>query len=136
MTDMGCSPLNEVVHRPAVTTQVSWKRPSLGLLKVNFDAAHSDAKGTGFGLVIRNEFGNLVVAACHKPPRQMNPTLADATCFKWPLQQCLFMGFSNVSFESDCITLTQDLEFNGWLAILFAYCMGRLQSAYTGVRIS
>lgn len=57
-------------------------------------AACSDTHRTGFGLIIRDVQGDLLFAACYKPLSKFNPTLAEASCFRW-------------AFETDCSMLTK-----------------------------
>lgn len=84
-----------------------WERPQAGQVKVNFNAAFSDSHGTEYGLVVRNDHGSLLFAACHKPLNQLNPTLAEATCFRWAIQLCASWGLDNITFETDCNVLTK-----------------------------
>lgn len=69
-------------------------------------------EGSGYGLVVRDVNGSLKIAACHHPSQRMNSMMAEAEFFKWEIQICLNLGFNNVTFETDCITLTQNWSEN------------------------
>lgn len=84
-----------------------WQCPAQGTFKINFDAAHSVEKGTGFGLVCRNAAGDLVFTACHRPTTCLGPVRTEAQCFKWAVEKCFQLGISNSNFETDCSSLIQ-----------------------------
>ncbi|KAG2689722.1 hypothetical protein I3760_09G152300 [Carya illinoinensis] len=58
--------------------QVGWVKPTAGSVKVNWDAALDQKKGkAGFGIVIRDEKGEVLTACCDQRPHVQNPAIAE-----------------------------------------------------------
>ena len=89
----------------AETRASGWLRPHLGWVKVNIDAAFSSTTGAGFGMVIRDNGGKLVVAAAFFAGHQLDSEVSEALCLKWAIQLSRNLQCTNVQFETDCMSI-------------------------------
>ncbi|XP_057418123.1 uncharacterized protein LOC130712301 [Lotus japonicus] len=100
-------PWNDGVQIPGPATGsscASWKRPEVGVIKLNFDASIKNGLG-GFGMVARDSNGEIVGAAALYPVNAPSPLLGEASSFRWALQLAVHFGFRSVCFETDCLQL-------------------------------
>lgn len=85
-----------------------WVKPQHEEVKITVDAAIFQDKGvSGFGIVVRNHDGCLILAKSLTKPEIMNPTLAEAIAVKEALSWTMEMGWSSVTIESDCLVVIQ-----------------------------
>ncbi|XP_057444484.1 uncharacterized protein LOC130736705 [Lotus japonicus] len=82
--------------------QPCWKAPPTGTLKVNMDVGWSGCKGTGFGLVIRDEKGSFQAVASHYVDHRMDPIPAETLCLRWCLQMVGEWNLDHLIISSDC----------------------------------
>lgn len=92
--------LGQGVQVNATSSRQRWRVPEVGSLKINVDASRS---GTlwGLGIVVRNHFRNVLVAASKVLLAGYGPEYAEACAIKWGMQFALDRGFSDVCVESD-----------------------------------
>lgn len=88
-------------------TPNTWKAPPRGFMKLNTDASICDLGGTGFGAIIRNEAGILIVAStrCIEPVH--TPQVAEALCLRWGILMARDQGIQDLIVETDCLQLKQ-----------------------------
>ncbi|XP_042939453.1 uncharacterized protein LOC122312659 [Carya illinoinensis] len=88
--------------------QVGWVKPTAGSVKVNWDAALDQKKGkAGFGIVIRDEKGEVLTACCDQRPHVQNPAIAECLALWKALELCRDLGFCRVWFEGDAQTIVK-----------------------------
>jgi len=76
-----------------------WKKPPMGVLKLNWDVAIDRARGiTGVGLIVRDSHGKVVVASIKQFPFPAEPSVGEALgawcgvwlCCEWGFQCMIF----------------------------------------------
>ncbi|XP_057452167.1 uncharacterized protein LOC130743986 [Lotus japonicus] len=88
---------------------VKWSRPAAGMIKINVDASLGGDLLAGFGMVARDEDGEILAAASHYPTVATSATMAEAFCLRWAMELSSQLGFRRVQFETDCLQL-----FHAW----------------------
>ncbi|XP_057416032.1 uncharacterized protein LOC130710699 [Lotus japonicus] len=91
----------------SVPSDPVWTPPPAGLMKLNFDAGWAGEKGSGFGLVVRNDNGGFQVASSHYEDCRREPLIAEAMCFRWALNLAANWGLDSLVFSSDCQQLVK-----------------------------
>ena len=72
---------------------IRWEAPHIGWLKANWDAGHNNAQGrTGFGVVIRDSNGILVVAKCASRQGILAPSMEEILGALMAVQLCRSMS--------------------------------------------
>ncbi|XP_057426510.1 uncharacterized protein LOC130719933 [Lotus japonicus] len=98
-------------HQPisakTVMPSAVWIPPPSGYMKLNFDAGWSGNRGSGFGLVIRDDKGLFQAAASHYEDHRMDPLVAEALCFRWALRLAVEWNLENLVIVSDCQQLVK-----------------------------
>jgi hypothetical protein len=90
----------------AVTNNTVWKAPESGWLKVNWDASVEKNQGRmGFGVVVRNEKGDVIAAQCQSTLGLFDPAVAEARAALLGVPLCRECGFMRVHFEGDAQTV-------------------------------
>jgi hypothetical protein len=90
-----------VLPNIAVMRERKWKAPEAGWLKANWDASFSKTQGwMGFGVVVRDETGMVIVAQCKSFVGALDST-AKARAALMAIQMCRERGFTKVHFEGD-----------------------------------
>ncbi|XP_057441872.1 uncharacterized protein LOC130733664 [Lotus japonicus] len=93
------------INRPEVGARAAtWKRPDVGLIKVNVDASIKDGV-CGYGMVARDSNGEVLGAAAYYPVNVISPLLGEASSLRWAMQLAVDFGFRSVCFETDCLQL-------------------------------
>lgn len=64
-----------------------------------------DGKGTGLGVIFRNEFGEVKAAATKFLPICVEVHIAEALVFRWAIESAAYLMLNPVVFESDCLRL-------------------------------
>lgn len=70
--------------------------PSLGVIKVNFDASFDGVKIACFKLVVRVHLGTVLVAPTSSPLKVLPPMLVDALELRWALSLAIDLCFRSV----------------------------------------
>ena len=85
-----------------VNVQQRWKKPEVGWLKCNVDAALFNQQGKiGLGCIIRDENGVLVAAKNDLLKGPMIPAIVEAMCCKEALSWINSLGYSRMIMELD-----------------------------------
>ena len=73
-----------------------------GWLKANWDASNEKNQGRmGFGVVVRNERGEVITAQCQSALGLFDPAMAEARAALLVVHLCREHGFIRVHFEGD-----------------------------------
>ncbi|CAL1376558.1 unnamed protein product [Linum trigynum] len=78
---------NRHEERMRVAEAITWKRPPIGWVNVNVDAAVIAGQGTGFGMVLRDEKGGFLRAAVRRERRCWPPEIAEMKVVEFGLKQ-------------------------------------------------
>lgn len=93
--------------------------------KVNFDASvrHSVA---GFGLIARDEEGEVLASATLAPVMMQPACLTEALCLQWAMRIAIDLGFHVVCFETNSLQLFQwwrrRSRGSSYLDLVIFYC--------------
>ncbi|XP_021768618.1 uncharacterized protein LOC110732940 [Chenopodium quinoa] len=90
--------------------ETTWKPPSTGVIKVNTDAAIIPPAAVGFGGVMGDHMGDVVVAMCMKMEGRFEVDVIEAMAMRHALQVTMESGFSSVCLETDCFKLYSHLS--------------------------
>ncbi|XP_057445028.1 uncharacterized protein LOC130737293 [Lotus japonicus] len=87
----------------------TWCRPAANVIKVNVDASLGTDMFAGFGMVARDDHGEILAAASSYPTVAASATEAEALCLRWAMVLSSELGFRRVQFETDSLQL-----FHAW----------------------
>lgn len=90
----------------------SWSPPSLGLVKVNSDASCFADNVVGFGAVVRDCMGKVLMATCCLKVGTYEIEVAEAMAARNALCMALDASFSHSVLELDCANLYHKLRKN------------------------
>ena len=95
----------------ASTSEISqqWRKPSSGRGKLNSDAAVRSDR-CGVGAVIRDEMGNVLLAAGVRLEEVASPEETEARAILFGLQAAFDAGLRNLEVESDCLNVIKMLK--------------------------
>ena len=98
--------------RDGVVNRVQkWRKPQVGWLKCNVDAAIFNQLGViGLGCVIRDEYGSFVAAKSETRIGPLEPNLAEGMCCKEAFSWVKSLGYTKVIIELDAQQLIQALN--------------------------
>ena len=99
----------ELPGPPPPNRDQQWRKPSRGLNKLNSDAAAKNGKG-GLGVVVRDEEGEVLLAAGVRLEEVSSPEEAEACAILFGLQIAFDAGLRNLEVESDCLTVIKMLN--------------------------
>ncbi|KAJ8434296.1 hypothetical protein Cgig2_009271 [Carnegiea gigantea] len=94
-------------HGAGAVLPSSWASPMAGLLKMNFDGGMVGSGCWGWGFVIRNPEGDVVMAGARQGKGFVNLEVEEARACLFGLKQAQEVGFSYLIIEGDCLTLIQ-----------------------------
>jgi hypothetical protein len=100
-------------HRPSNTVQeeVVWKKPPLGTLKFNWDAAVDKEGGRiGMGVIARDSVGEVVVMNSVPMDFVQDPSLVEALAARQAVELSLAMGLENCIFEGDALEVIKAIN--------------------------
>ncbi|XP_057452876.1 uncharacterized protein LOC130744733 [Lotus japonicus] len=97
-----------------------WVRPAVDIVKVNVDAAVGRDKMAGFGMVARDNAGEVLAAAAKFATLALSPTVAEALCLRWAMELSVHLGFRRVQFETDYLPLFQAWKKANGTSYLFS----------------
>ncbi|XP_057426083.1 uncharacterized protein LOC130719473 [Lotus japonicus] len=89
--------------------RIAWRRPVGNTIKINFDASWTAASDTGFGMIARNNNGEVMAAAALGFTSASSALMAEALAFRWSVSLAKDLGFFRVVLETDCLQL-----FEAW----------------------
>ncbi|KAJ8437290.1 hypothetical protein Cgig2_006394 [Carnegiea gigantea] len=93
-----------------VTHTCTWHPPPMGMLKLNFDVRSMRAAGGGWGFVVHNGDGDIVLAGCKQSSRFLGPEIEEAKAYLFGLQYAKEVGLNNLIVEGNCLPLIQKLK--------------------------
>ncbi|XP_057452461.1 uncharacterized protein LOC130744291 [Lotus japonicus] len=102
--------VRDQMRAPSVALPATWKTPTSGTIKFNFDAYYHVNGSTGLGMVARNCNGEVMAAACSYPHSALSPLLAEAMSLRWTMQLAIDLGFRRICLETDCLQLFNCLK--------------------------
>lgn len=96
--------------RDGILEKASWQPPSRGKVKINCDAGFVGEGVVSFGFVIRDENGDVLVAATHQERAMWEANIAEAKAINYALRLALSEGFDEVEVETDCLQVVHILQ--------------------------
>jgi hypothetical protein len=88
-----------------------WKRPAIGNVKINFDAAyHKDSGDGGCGFVARSDTGDFIAAGAVRLKYLRSALQAEAEACMAAIEGAEALGLHRVEFELDCKVLVSALK--------------------------
>ncbi|KAL9225663.1 hypothetical protein vseg_001559 [Gypsophila vaccaria] len=103
---------NDSTHRTphrGVERGEGWQPPPEGVVKINVDAGIYDTK-RGFGVVTRDDTGEVVWCSVLQEEGEMAAETAEAMAILWAMTKARDAGISRVVVESDCLTVVNALN--------------------------
>lgn len=98
---------------PSCISSPIWIRPPLGYLKINVHATFDERSlSSALGIVVRNDFGQFVIAKTLKKERVENETRAELLALREGAKFAFEYGFERVILEGDLVK-TMDLVRSG-----------------------
>lgn len=88
----------------------SWSPPCRGVVKANCDAGFLGDGVVGFGVVFRDEGGDVLGAAVKQEKGHWTPDVAEAKAVLFAMKVALGMGFEHLEVESDCLRVVRHLQ--------------------------
>jgi hypothetical protein len=109
------APTTTVVERSLPgNIRVKWKKPHMGVMKINWDAALNKAmKNMGAGVVIQDDSGSFVAAISKIVPYIVDPLIAEAVAIWYAAQLACDLGLQNVLLEDDSLNVIVNLKKEG-----------------------
>ncbi|KAJ8431628.1 hypothetical protein Cgig2_029036 [Carnegiea gigantea] len=95
---------------PKASHQTKWKPPISGMLKLNFDGGKIGESGWGWGFVVRNHGGEVVLAGSHQGLGFAGALVEEVRACLWSLQTARRFGFDSLVIEGDSLSLHQKLR--------------------------
>ena len=118
-----------------VTVQ-TWTPPSGSQYKINFDAAvFADIKVSGFGVVIRNDKGEVMVALSARGPPVTDSEEAEVLAGRKALEFALDSGFSEVVLEGDNVGVMRSIQSKGANNSSLGHIYGDIHCLEAGFRV-
>ncbi|KAJ8421782.1 hypothetical protein Cgig2_011507 [Carnegiea gigantea] len=97
-------------HRPQRNILLNGAPPTTGYLKLNFDEATSDDSFWGWGFVLRNEDGDVILAGAKHGHGPASALVEEARSCLFALQTVFKYGACTVTVEGDCLPLINMLK--------------------------
>jgi len=101
---------NEQSTRPLATKGSCWRPPDTGIHKLNFDAGSVGVNLNGWGFVIRNHTGDVVLAGVKQNVGFSSPEEEEARACHYALHTTLSYGYRHLVVEGDCQALVSKLH--------------------------
>lgn len=95
---------------PRTEEDCKWSKPSSGFIKINVDGAMEKCKGSGIGVLARDENGMLIFVAAKKVQDAKDSEVVEAESVSWGLELSLERGFYKIWIDSDSHTLICKLQ--------------------------
>ena len=106
-----------------------WRPPTGLLYKVNFDAAvFTNSNSSGFGVVIRNNLGEIMAAMSAKGPAIGDSEEAEVLARRRALEFAVDAGFAELEIEGDNVTVMRSLASS-------STSQSRLGNIYEDIRV-
>ncbi|XP_031127606.1 uncharacterized protein LOC116029699 [Ipomoea triloba] len=108
-----------------IPSPYNWSPPTENLIKCNVDAAVND-NGASYGVVIQDHNGKYVDACDGRLGLVRDPLLAETMAAKEALSWLKASGYSNLIFETDCLTFCNSFHSNSsdlsYVGVLVKQC--------------
>lgn len=129
---------NELWHKKVKCE--SWSKPDNGFLKANIDGAFDpNTRNGGWGCVLRDELGNILMAAAGNLGNLQDALHSEACAAERTIFLTTYLGIESLIIESDALNLVSGLndlqENNGVNAVIFKAIKSLLLSSYKDVRV-
>ena len=95
---------------PLAPRAMWWKPPPTGIYKLNFDAGKIEDNWNGWGFVIRNHVGDVVLAGVKQNMGFSSPEEEEARACYYALRTASTYGFRQLIVEGDCQSLINKLN--------------------------
>ncbi|EEF35196.1 hypothetical protein RCOM_1074840 [Ricinus communis] len=95
------------------TDEVRWQAPVKGMGKVNADAAIYKDGTTGFGCVVRDMSGKVLLAGARRVQMEGSTVVAEALTIRWALETICASGIRDIIMENDCKIVIDGLNDKG-----------------------
>ncbi|KAL5790370.1 hypothetical protein ACOSQ2_005258 [Xanthoceras sorbifolium] len=107
----------QVVRHGSVSVSHVWSAPINEAFKINTDAAcFPSSNRTGFGVIIRDSCGHVMLSSTHNCSAGYLPFIAEALAIRKGLQLALEAGIYPYYLESDAATMVKLISSNVCLA--------------------
>ncbi|KAL2892194.1 LINE-1 reverse transcriptase-like protein [Bienertia sinuspersici] len=103
---------NEKIERVSTTTTLAskWSAPAQGSYKVNSDVAFLENMMMGFGMVVRDHVGDVLMSSCLKLKGVDRIDVAEAMALRHAVKIAIEAGFRAVVVETDCMRVFTHLK--------------------------
>ncbi|XP_048499711.1 uncharacterized protein LOC104890046 isoform X5 [Beta vulgaris subsp. vulgaris] len=98
--------------RDVTSSSKVWRLPPAGVHKMNVDASLAEAGWVGFGGIVRDHEGRVVLSATRKVRANWAPEVAEAKAVEWGVRMCRRFGLHHIILESDCQSIIARLSKN------------------------
>ncbi|XP_074289594.1 uncharacterized protein LOC141614747 [Silene latifolia] len=99
-----------IKERGTAEKEGGWVRPDKGMVKINIDAGVIEGVGTGWGVVCRDENGEVMWGYTEQGLGEMEPSEAEAEAILSGVKEALKRGCKRAVVESDCQTIIEILR--------------------------
>jgi len=87
-----------------------WKPPQSGCFKLNFDAGRTNEDWHGWGFLVRNHEGEVVLAGVQQNKGFVSPEEEEARACLYALRTAIAHGYRRLMIEGDCQSLLRKLQ--------------------------
>ncbi|KAJ8427602.1 hypothetical protein Cgig2_020728 [Carnegiea gigantea] len=105
-----CKEFNECSKSVCSTYLSFWKPPNAGMLKLNFDAGKMGEDGRGWGFVIRDNLGDVVMVGVKQDSGFLRPELEEARACYFVLKYAIAHGLNSLIVEGDSQSLLSKIH--------------------------
>jgi ribonuclease HI len=93
------------------TVGQQWRKPPVGVVKINWDAGVAKATSKmGVGVIARDSTGQVLASMCTTMPFITDPTVAEAVAAWRAVQFCIEHDFQDIFLEGDALEIVQALH--------------------------
>jgi ribonuclease HI len=82
------------------------------------DAGCFSGTATGWGMIVYNHMGDVVLSACRKELIDVEPVLAEAIGVRWCLQKAIEANMKDIVIASDAATVVNCINSNKSIAVI------------------
>ena len=87
-----------------------WRPPDSGTLRLNFDAGQIGERGYGWGFVVRNQVGDILLMGVKQGDGFSEPEVEEARACLFALRSVADYGYGRLEVEGDCLNLIGRLQ--------------------------
>ncbi|KAL9667266.1 hypothetical protein QQ045_001617 [Rhodiola kirilowii] len=115
------------------SSEFGWKKPPVGFLKVNNDAAWKDSEGGGIGIIVRDNEGITIAVRSIKAVNIHNSVSCEGLGLLESFKLAEKLGADKVIFESDCADVVKWLNICPDDNILMKSGLQKAYKSFTGI---